>query len=65
MAVRGLAIIKCPHMQKDKPGKKIDLSEQRPLAGTQGKKKENLWHLSEGATSSGLQGFHFIMQGEN
>lgn len=59
MAVRGLAIIECSHMQKDKPGKKIDLSD---LWLKIREKKENLWHLSEGATNSGLQGFHEVMQ---
>lgn len=39
MVFRGLAIIECSHMQKDKPGKKTDLSEQRLLAGIQDKKR--------------------------
>lgn len=40
MAVRGLAIIECSHVQKDKPGKETDLSEQMPLTGTQDNKGE-------------------------
>lgn len=40
MVVRGLAIIECSHVQKDKPGKETDLSEQMPLTGTQDNKGE-------------------------
>lgn len=60
MVVRGLAIIECSHVQRDKPEKKTDQSEQRSLAGTQGKKGRvyGIW-------VKGLQGFHEVMQGEN
>lgn len=51
-------------MLKDKSlGKKMGLTEQRALAGTQGRKRESLRTLEEEAGhSGGLQGYREVMQ---
>lgn len=47
-------------------GKKTGLDEQRALAGTQGRKKKEFVALGRKEKhAAGLQGFHWLMQGEN
>lgn len=54
-----------PHVPKGEPAGKSGLAEQRPLAGTHGKKESGSPLKEEAGSFEGLQGCYRVMLGEN